>query len=204
MSTLWFVRHGRTAWNDQRRVQGNTSVGLTSEGRKQIKSLLPLIKGWGPQALYSSPLARATESAQIIADAVSLTVTKLPNLIELDVGDWLGKTEDELRVFKSWMTYQRNPTLAAPPHGESIRHLSKRVVSAIDKLLESKQGKVLIVSHGDVIRAAICHYVGIPLSHIHNFRVGLGSLSVVSWHDNTASLLKLNHSGQWREEEADG
>jgi broad specificity phosphatase PhoE len=190
---IFFVRHGRTKWNDEHRIQGCAPTGLTTEGRKQIENLLSCFYSFEPDAVYSSPVVRAMESACILAHPFSLQVIQLAGLTELDVGEWFGKTGEELSHDRIWLEHRKNPLVVTPPSGEGIRDLSSRVVRAVEHILGASSERVIVVTHADVIRAAVCHYLGFPLSCFYSLGIGLGSMSVISWNEEKVELVLLNY-----------
>jgi broad specificity phosphatase PhoE len=143
-------------------------------------------------------VVRAYESATILAQHLELGVTQVPDLSELDVGDWYGKSRSELKESAAYSQYLTDPSLFAPPNGESIRNLSGRVTRAIDHILRAQSGNtVLTVTHGDCIRAAICHYIGMPLKCIRSLQIDLASFSILETGPNSSRLLALNHPFCW-------
>src|SRR5690349_456086 len=129
MSTIVFVRHGRTEWNDQSRIQGRQPIPLTPKGRSDVESLIPIVLLWRPCLVFTSPVARAVESASILSMPLGQTPMEVAEFSEWDVGAWTGRTDEELaHSSPEWATYLRDPSYVAPPGGESIRNLSGRVV----------------------------------------------------------------------------
>jgi broad specificity phosphatase PhoE len=202
MAMILFVRHGSTEWNAVRRIQGREQVPLSREGRLQIEALITSIQAWGPEAIYTSPLSRSLESAYIIAGALGLTPIPVSELTELDVGQWAGKTVEEISTEHSWITYQNSPSLATPPLGEPILNFSDRIIKGLEIVLDEGFSRTVIVTHGDVIRAAVCHYIGLPLDRLHYVKVGLGSVTILCGLRDAPRLLTLNHTSSW--EEVDG
>jgi broad specificity phosphatase PhoE len=197
MTSILFVRHGCTDWNRENRIQGRADIPLSNEGRCQIEGLLPTISEFSPQSVYSSPVLRAQQSAKIIAESLSLELVELRGYEELDVGDWLAKSEDQLKQIPSWAQYKENPLLATPPNGEPFSNLCQRVKEATETLFRSGHRRIVAVTHGDVIRVAICQLIGLPIANMHSIKIGLGSISLIIKTDGRPRLLVLNHPFRW-------
>jgi alpha-ribazole phosphatase len=193
MIKIALVRHGHTKWNDEERIQGHTNIGLSARGRIQIEALVSDIQSLKPDVVYSSPLVRAMESAEILAKRLGLKVIPIRQLTELDVGEWLGKTGEELKSIKSWIDYNKNPLGTFPVNGESFSSLCNRVTQGMQVVLESGHKRIVIVTHADVIRIAICRFIGLPLEHMHSITISVGSVSLVKLHRGRSQLVALNH-----------
>jgi broad specificity phosphatase PhoE len=195
MTGLILIRHGRTHWNDQKRIQGREDVPLTNRGRLDMKRLAAALSPRESVAVYSSPVERAYESAKVLADDRGYHVITAPALTEWDVGEWVGKTGSDLAGTTEWAHYMGNPSTFSPPGGEAISSLSCRVTSAIDFIVETHNNEtVLIVTHGDCIRVAICHYIGLPLNDMHTLQIDLSSFTELNVEAQHAKLIGLNHS----------
>jgi probable phosphoglycerate mutase len=167
MGLFYLVRHGETEWNAENRFCGRTDVPLAEAGRWQAKSLAKRLKPIPFEALYSSPLKRALETARLIAESSGLQPILDARLVELDYGQWEGQTLAEIMknhpmTFRAW---DADPAQVAPPGGESGLQAQERVVSFLDSLAAKyPQGHVLVVFHKTVCRLAICHALGMPPS----------------------------------------
>jgi len=167
MGFFYLIRHGESEWNSENRLCGRSDVPLSEPGRRQVKNLAERLKPIPFEALYSSPLERALETARLISESVGLQPIPDPRLVELDYGQWEGRTLAEIRendpkVFGAW---EANPAQVAPPGGESGLQAQQRVVSFLDFLAEKHpRGQVLVVFHKTVCRLAICHALGMPPS----------------------------------------
>lgn len=165
MGRILLVRHGETIGNLERRLQGPEDP-LTEHGRRQAKALgLRLAERHDLTALYSSPLARAFETAQIVGAATGLTPIPREGLAEIDVGDAAGMR------FEDWL--ERFPEVAERfhdeginftwPGGESGRQLGSRTAGEIESIIDAhalSAGTVVIVSHGGALAWIIAHLLG--------------------------------------------
>lgn len=197
MVRLLLVRHGQSIWNDEKRVQGQQDIPLSDEGRKQAIALGKRLKGFQIQACFSSPLKRAMETAELIlkASGNSIPITTMPELMERNFGDWEGKSIDNLQSlfaeeFSQWLTAHQIP---APPNGESIDELMRRVKQGLDQILASvKEGNVLVVGHSGSVKATICILFQLPLSSFARLRTDNASLTVLEIADRRTRLIQFN------------
>ena len=191
---LILVRHGQTAWNKEKRIQGQLEVDLCEEGRRQADLAAQRLSGVGATVLYSSDLKRALASAEPIARTVGLTIQLAPQLRERHFGQWQGLTWEEI--------YQRHPELRhvqrGDPHREapgreSREQVQARVVAFAEKVAHDHPGQIVIaVSHGGPIAQLLRWILGMPLAtpaHLSSYN---GSLTVVRWKDNRWSLVCFN------------
>ena len=159
------VRHGESDWNVERRWQGHADRPLTDRGRGQAQNLAARLAGVDLDAVYSSDLRRAWETAEAVASAKGLDVIRLPELREVDVGSWSGLTRDECEArfpeaFARWRAGG-----SGWDDGESYEEMGERIVEAIGRLAAEHQGgAILVVSHGGPIRAVHAHALGVDIA----------------------------------------
>ena len=163
MTELILARHGETDWNRQNRFQGHADPPLNAVGRRQSAELAEALVGETIARVYTSPLRRAAETAEIIARRLALEVEPLEPLREIDVGAWSGLTRDEIAA-KFPADYAR--WLERAPHGfedgETYEQLAARVVPAIRRLAERHASEtVLVVTHGGPSRVVQAQAAGI-------------------------------------------
>jgi len=161
-TTIVLVRHGETDWNRERRFQGHADMPLNDTGRQQARELADVLRGEELAAVYTSPLRRASETAEIVAEHLGLETRWLEGLREIDVGDWQGLTVDEVKA--------RFPEGADVdwrsgwPNGETHEELGARVIpSLLDLERQHPESRVLGVTHAGPIRVALAVSAG--LSH---------------------------------------
>ncbi|HJS17746.1 MAG TPA: histidine phosphatase family protein, partial [Anaerolineales bacterium] len=147
------------------------------------------------KAIYSSPLERATETAEPIAAARNLQIIPEPNLREADVGRWQGKSLKSLRLTNAWKIVQHSPSRFQFPEGESFIDLQTRVVNVLEGIIK-KHNKpkdiVAVVFHADPIKLAVAHFLGLPLDHFQRLSCDTGSLTAIYVNEMGANLVKLN------------
>jgi broad specificity phosphatase PhoE len=162
MTTLTLIRHARTEWNNTNRMQGWSDPPLDDHGRAQAHALARRLSGETFTAIYSSPLLRALETAQIAAAPHGLPVITHAGLRERHVGEWAGLTFDEARAraperfLGDWRT-------DGAPGGETQAILTARVAACLDEILAAHpDGRLIVVSHGGSLSAALAHLLGLP------------------------------------------
>ncbi len=196
MQTLFhLVRHGQYGLID--RALGGRAPGhaLVAAGREEAARVAAVLRGRTVAAVVSSPVQRAVETATPIAAALGLSVRIDAELVELDCGDWTGMTFEALHERPEWHRWNSFRSSAAVPGGESMLAVQTRTVAALERLHAEQAGQdaeLVVVSHADVIKAALLHVLGAPLDHMGRLEIGPGSRSVVAWHDQTVRVLAAN------------
>jgi len=146
-------------------------------------------------SVYTSPLRRAYTTAKILAEPHSLGVNVLDDLIEIQLGDWQGQHEDEIRKRwpELWKQSQTDPSELTLPSGESFRQVAARAVRAFETVLAASPGDhTVIVTHDVVIRMLVAHVLGVPNSIYRRLEIDNASLSVVRVTDVNSQLVTLN------------
>lgn len=183
--TLLFLRHGRTSDNVARRFSGphGADPGLDDVGRHQVAAVAAALGDARIDAVVSSPLRRARETAEVIASALGLGVVVDPALADFDPGGWDGRTTDEVRATSpAWHAAWSVSPDVAPPDGESVRAVQARVLAGIRALVDKYVGRrVLLVSHAVPIGAAVTAALEAPLASALRLQIANGSLSVVRY-----------------------
>jgi broad specificity phosphatase PhoE len=171
--TAILMRHGETPWNREGRVMGRQPVELDAVGREQVENSIPLARMLKPDLILSSPLTRARQSAEIIAAGLGgVEVIDEPLLEEVRYGKWEGMTYHQLIEDESFLAYRKAPMESVTPGGETIGQVQARGVDAVLRALRANGGRrLLFVSHGDIIRTVVCHFMKLELRHYHRLRV---------------------------------
>jgi len=180
---LLLARHAESAWNAERRFQGRTDVGLSDMGREQAAALARALAGGRVGAIYSSPLVRARETAEIVARERGLTVTLVDELRELSLGAWEGRTVDDVLATEAgaYRLWRERPYDCPPPDGEHIEDVARRVLPVMELIVSSHADgqEALVVSHGGVVSIFLCHLLGLSPNALWQLAIGNASLSVV-------------------------
>lgn len=181
------VRHGETQWNADGRIQGQTDVHLSDRGEMQARALFPRLADELIAAVYASDLQRAWRTADLAVDGRLVPVTRDPALRELAFGEWEGLVYAEAAARDPEVASRRlrHPARTAPPGGEHLGDLLERVRPALQAIQSRHAGEtVLIATHGGVVRALGCFFLGLDLDSAWRLTAGNAGLSIVSWwHD---------------------
>lgn len=193
MTRLLLIRHGRSTWNAERRIQGKADPPLDEVGREQARRLAERLRREAPVALYTSPLQRAQETADIIGEALGVSVVADERLREYDVGDITGLTWEQVEeqypgVARRWKNAE---DLRIP--GEERRELFRaRVAAVFDEILsQHPEGAVGVVTHGGTLGTYLNHLIGLS-SRFSPFRFGNGSLSIAEVNPVKPRIVLLN------------
>lgn len=196
MLEIIFIRHGETDWNAGRRIMGPSPVPLNDRGISQIQRLKDLFSEVSFDAIYTSPLVRATQSAEILQEGRDISLHKTEQLTEINYGPWVGQTFDEISSTKEFRDYFLRPHLAKVPEGEDLQQVTKRACDFVESL--KKQGnrtrpyRAIAVSHADVIKSILIHYLGLPLKEFHRLRIDNGSYSILWSNAKADRILAIN------------
>jgi probable phosphoglycerate mutase len=175
---ILICRHGETAWNRERRLMGSLDIPLSEEGRRQCVRLAKVLATFGITRIVTSPLARAAESAYIFADALRLETAFDRDLEEVRFGRWQGQSYDEVLTDPDFQRYLANPVTQPTPGGETVLDVQRRGLAALARAPAGEQ--TLFVSHGDIIRATLCHYLGMPVAQFRRIRIDNCGVNAIS------------------------
>lgn len=193
-STIFLVRHGETDWNRSGRIMGELPIPLNLQGTGQAARLASFLRCRPIGAIYSSPAVRAQETASVLASALGLPVMLDAGLTEIGVGAWEGRYWTELSEDLSRRNLYARPEEARPPGGETLREVQSRAVAAVERTRgEHRSDAVVLVSHADVVRAIVAHYLGFELRTIRQVRIDHASLTALEIKGSLADLLFLNY-----------
>ncbi len=160
---LLLVRHGQSEWNAARRLQGQADIGLSELGKSQAGALRPVIDGIGPCRTIASDLKRVRETtSRIGAEAPRFT----RGLREIDVGDWTGRSIDDLVAEDEAAYLGWRAGSVAPPGGEAWEDFVVRVSGVVETECSRPCRNLLIVCHGGVVRAILQRFIGLDPAHI--------------------------------------
>jgi probable phosphoglycerate mutase len=196
MTTLFLIRHGLTAVTGSRLYGRTGGIHLDERGRRQAAALVERFEGVRLTALYSSPLERCTETLQPLATARGLEIRTSDALIEMDAGDWTGRTLPSLRRTKLWNTVQRSPSRFHFPAGESFVEAEARLLDEVEQIVSRHpRGRVVVGTHGDLVGMLISHYTGAHLDQFQRVMVEPASVSVVHLGEGIPRILLVNDTG---------
>ena len=193
MTRLLFIRHGAIDGLGQRIAGRGGGEKLNGAGRAQVITLGKWLAQQPLAAIYSSPQGRAVETAQALAAASTIPACLEPDLDELDFGTWSGKSYAELDRLPEWRAFNALRSCTRMPNGEWLFEVQCRALACSARLAQRHRGQsIALVSHGDVIRSALVHYLGAPLDFILRLEISPASISTVSWEDDGPHVLAVN------------
>ncbi len=201
MTLLYLIRHGRSTWNAEGRVQGQADAPLDDTGREQAQKLAQKLRDIDFDAFYSSPLSRARETAKIVAEPHDLPITFDERLMERSFGNWTGKLGAEIDEEMKKPPHN-NWRFEGPPGGESRIQIVNRAMSVFNEIIAARTDQTIaVVSHGGLLSAYLAHVIGLPLEtsvYIHFFNTAVarirfqnGQIHIISINDN--SHLDMNN-----------
>ncbi|HEX2479308.1 MAG TPA: histidine phosphatase family protein [Geminicoccaceae bacterium] len=193
MTTFALIRHASHGLVGHTIVGRMPGVPLSLKGRDEAAALARQLEGSPIQALYSSPLERARATAAHIADGLCLEVQIAEELNEIDYGQWTNRALAELRDIPEWRRFNRFRSGSPIPDGESMIEVQDRMLRLIEHLCATHpEQMVALVSHGDVIKATLAYYLGVPLDLFQRIEISPASLSIVRVERYGPEVLLIN------------
>ncbi len=194
---IYLVRHGETEWNATDRMQGRSDVPLSPRGVLQSKAVARRLRDRRIDAVYSSDLVRARDTARIIAEPHGLNVFEEPLLAETSLGEWEGLTEADIIAAgkgEALRQYRADGVRYRPPGSEPLETVAERMLQALARIAERHtSGTILIVGHGGSLRVLFCHAIGVPaVPYMRGFRLANASLSLIEYGPHRGSIHFLN------------
>lgn len=196
MAIILLVRHGENEYTQKGKLAGWTpGVRLNDTGKAQSAALAERLAPAPIKAIYSSPLARALETAAPLARLKALPIHKVEGVGEVRYGDWTGRSLKSLARTRLWTVVQRHPSAMEFPGGETFRAVQARAVEAVDHIATAHpKDMVAVFSHGDVIKLILAFYLGTPLDLFQRIAIGTCSTSVIHLSRGTPMVLKMNET----------
>jgi len=194
MTELILVRHGETEWNVAEVFRGQADIDLSETGRKQAGLLATYLSTAAIEAIYSSPLKRARQTAEAIAKPHKLEVSVESDLIDLNFGKWQGLSHEEVKekygdLYATWLIH---PEQVRMPGGETLDDVRKRVTRFRDKVIEKHRGTIVIVGHRVVNKVMLCALLGLDNLHFWKIRQDTCGISVLNYQNERFILTRHN------------
>jgi len=194
---IYLIRHGETDWNIDLRVQGKRDIPLNISGIKQAEILVSYFEESNIDAIYSSNLVRAYETAKIIGQKIKKDVFIIPDLQEINMGTWEGNFWNDIKIeYNDFIHHWENNLENIPiPEGESYGQVQKRVVNAFTNIASKHKDneQIIIVSHGISIKLLVAHLINLSVQNIHKFSIDNASISIIESNGNY-KLKSLNNT----------
>lgn len=195
MSIVVLARHGETDWNRSGQIMGDQPVPLNARGEMQARDLADALAGLSFAALYTSPVHRAVQTAQRLASSLQTEPRMAAGLREIGVGEWASRYWKDLADEPVKREFYSRPHEARPPGGETLLEVQRRAVSVIEEARSNiAMGRLLFVSHADVIRTVLAHYLQIDLVTLRRVQISPASATALEFDDAGTHLLFLNYT----------
>lgn len=197
MTILLLIRHASNDYLKEGRLAGRTpGVHINAQGQREADDLARRLAHLQIEAIYSSPLERALDTANAVALCHSLSVQIREGLLDTDAGEWTGRKLSELSGTEIWKSLQTKPVGVRLPGGESIDEVQKRMVGVLEEVhRKHPDGVVAVVSHADPLKSLIAHYLNWDLNNFQRIGISLASVSILALNDEGAVLHHLNYTG---------
>jgi broad specificity phosphatase PhoE len=197
MTSIYLVRHGQTAWNREEIFRGRTDVPLDETGLKQAELAGQYFKGMEIHAIYSSPLSRALQTAQRIAQFHNLQVEPLEGILDMSFGNWESHPHQEIRKIDSetYRQWVESPQLVRLPGGESLDDIRGRAMVALGEVIQKHQDQtIVLVSHRVVCKVLICAILGLDNSHFWQIAQDTTAINLIQYKNGKYILSLMNET----------
>jgi broad specificity phosphatase PhoE len=193
VTTFYLIRHGTNDVLPRALAGRMPGTHLNVAGRAEAERVAERLKFKPIRHIFSSPMERARETAEPLARALNLPLQICEAINEVDFGDWQGAEMTALRDKEEWHRWVNFRSGLRLPRGEMMVNIQARVVSEMIRLKEQFTGEhIALFSHGDPIRSALCHWLGMPLDYMVRLEVAPGSVNVVILDENQPYVQGIN------------
>ncbi len=193
MTRFLLIRHGQTDWNVEKRIMGNRPIPLNATGRSQAQALADALQQYPLHHIYSSPMVRAQETANILAQTKNLAVQSINSLAEIEYGQYIGKTFTEICTAKGYAPYFMNPLDPVAPDGESLQQVQDRMWNFFQDLTTKHVNEtVALVSHADTIKCLLIKILNMPYTSMAYFRIDHTTVNLVEMLAGAPRVISLN------------
>jgi broad specificity phosphatase PhoE len=197
MTNVYLVRHGQTAWNKEEIFRGRTDVPLNEAGLKEASLAAEYFRETEIQAIYSSPLSRAWQTAGKIAEVVRREVVSLDGINDMSFGTWEGQSlrnvqKNDSERYNQW---RDAPHLVKIPGGETLEEIRVRAMAALEEVIRSHAGRsVILVSHRVINKVLICGVLGLDNSHFWQIGQDTTAINLIQHRHGRYILSLMNES----------
>jgi broad specificity phosphatase PhoE len=197
MTDIYVVRHGQTAWNKEEIFRGRTDVPLNEMGLKEASLAAEFFRGREVQAIYSSPLSRAWQTAGKIAEVVRREVVSLDGINDMSFGAWEGQPlrnvqKNDSERYNQW---GEAPHLVKIPGGETLDDVRLRAMAALEEVIRSHAGaSIVLVSHRVINKVLICGILGLDNSHFWQIGQDTTAINLIQHRHGRYVLSLMNES----------
>jgi broad specificity phosphatase PhoE len=195
MKRVYLVRHGQTDWNRDLRFRGRIDVPLNERGRREAEAIAEALRDENIDAIYTSPLSRAVESARPAARLFNLEIVPVEGLIDISYGTWEGLPFHEVRqrYTDEYLKWEERPHLVRFPSGETLDEVRERSLGALRDIVSNNPGKsILIIPHRVINKVIACAILGINNSHFWEIKQDTGCINVIDYSSEGFALCMMN------------
>lgn len=195
-ATFFLIRHAVTGDLDVRLSGRRPGVPLSAAGEAQAERLALRVAALAPDIIVASPLDRTRATAEAIARACNQPVSLDDALLEIDMGEWTGVTFETIAADPRWKTWNEERATARCPGGETMGQAQARIMALMHRLADERADQTIaLVTHSDLIRAAVCDILGLGLARVHRFDIDPASVTRVVLGDWGGRVLSMNEKG---------
>ena len=193
MALVILIRHGQTDENVSGKISGQGPAPLNHRGQEQARLAAEVLAPLGVTNVLSSPVVRARQTAEVVAQRLEKPIEEVPSLHEVDYGDWEGSFFQTQRTHPAAQAVFHDPVKAVFPNGESLPNVQRRGVESVESARQRyPDGVIAVVSHGDVIRTTMAHYLNMPFNDYRRLHLDNGALSVLELHGDWVRVKAFN------------
>ena len=197
MTYIYLVRHGQTAWNKEEIFRGRSDVPLNDTGLREAELAAEFFRGLKIRALYSSPLLRASQTADKIAAVLSLKVEPLEGIIDMSFGVWEGRPLQEVKASdgERYLQWQEEPHRLKLPGGESLDEVRERSMVALETVIRRHaEEAVILVTHRVINKVILCAILGLDNSHFWQMSQDTTAINLIRYRHGKYTLSLMNES----------
>ena len=202
MTTIILIRHGETDWNKEKIFRGRIDVKLNENGKTQSKHLAKVLSNFKIDAIYSSPLSRALETAKSIRHLCENGIIPNEGFIDINYGDWQGLSHKQVietypKIYEDWI---KNPEKVNFPNGETLKDVKNRSFAALNEIAQQHEdGVIVIVAHRVVCKVILCAMLGIDVSHFWHLKQDTCCINIIEKKNNRFIIDKMNDTCHLKE-----
>jgi probable phosphoglycerate mutase len=195
MTIFYLIRHAHCAAIGHTIAGLEEGIHLSPQGRLQAMRLAKQLSLKPIGTVCCSPLERAYETAEPIADLLGLRIEISQAWEEIHYGDWTGRAIHELKMDPDWLRFNEFRSGTRIPSGELIIEVQARMVIGLNLLRQNYPDiHIAIISHGDAIRSALAYFAGIPIDFLNRFEIAPASISTLRFHNDGVQIMQVNHT----------
>lgn len=202
MSKVYLLRHGRTPWNKDRIFRGRADIPLDDHGLVQAQCAAEALAETDIAAIYSSPLSRALQTVEPLAAQKKLQITKVPEFLDIDYGQWTGKSQERVEELYSDLHRQwsADPHKVLFPGGEDLASVRDRAFPKLKELASAADvSPIVVVSHRVALKVLVCAALELDLASFWQIQMDPASLSLLEYKDDRFILVMLNDTCHLRQ-----